>query len=146
MVQFGYDCSACKCFDTIEEFDPGHGGNEKRARKRRDVKDRIGWLRRLSASKSKDHWANTILPYRSPSRIPGRWPSVAHRCQPHPQALPHARLRSQRGRRQEQILVLLVSAEKGQEGKRRDRYPQPGTTILKPIQCYLPEMGCSDWR
>lgn len=96
--------------------------------------------------RARNNWANTILPYRSPSGIPGRWPSVAHRCQPHPQALPHARLRSQRGRRQEQILVLLVSAEKGQEGKRRDRYPQQGTTYLKPIQCYLPEMGCSVWR
>jgi len=36
MVQFGYDYSACKCYDTPEELDERHGGTENCARKRRD--------------------------------------------------------------------------------------------------------------
>ena len=55
---------------------------------------------------------------RASHRVPGHWASPAHRGQPHAQALPHAHLCAQPCRGQVSVLVLLDSAQEGQEGQR----------------------------
>ena len=55
---------------------------------------------------------------RASHRVPGHRASPAHRGQPHAQALPHAHLCAQPCRGQVSVLVLLDSAQEGQEGQR----------------------------
>jgi hypothetical protein len=38
MVRIGYDCFACKCFDTPEELDWGQGGIGNARKKEKELK------------------------------------------------------------------------------------------------------------